>query len=165
MAFKGTLHLGQGKDEKYNLLRFSYTLNQRINPENGRPTSIAKGGILHATVETSNNTKLLEWMLDPSMVKNGTIQIDDRAIDGKSMRTIEFNDAFCVNYNEVFNAVNSQPMISELIISARCLNFSAGSTSLMLQNEWPGKYETESRSQSQGSQSSSDGYGNPSDMY
>lgn len=165
MAFKGTLQLGQGKDEKYNLLRFSYSLNQRINSENGRPVSIAKGGVLHLTVETSNNTKLLEWMLDPSMTKSGTIQIDDRAIDGKSMRTIEFDDAYCVNYNEVFNAVNSQPMISELVLSARRLNFSAGSTSLMLENEWPGKFDSESRSQGQSTQSGSEGYGNPSEMY
>ncbi len=162
MSFRGILNLDH---KHYNVLKLSYTLTQRVDII-GRPTSVAKGGIIHLTVETSNETDLLEWMISPSMIKSGDLVFEDRATEGKAMRTMYFNDAFCINYHEAFDSVNSQPMITDLTISARLLHF--GSGNLQLENDWPGEYAdgtAENAPASESSQADDGDVGNPSSMY
>ena len=137
MSFRGTLQIGIGGRENYNILKFSFSLFQQVDGA-GRPTSIPKGGVLHFTLESSSDIKVIEWMLSPTMTKSGSMIFSKRESEGGSMRSMYFNDAYCVNYHEEFDAVNTQPMYFEITLSARLINFGG---SLQLENQWPGEYD------------------------
>ncbi len=147
MSFQGKLQI-DGKP--FNLLKFKLGLNQSIDQHN-RPNSTSRGGVFSITIESSNNNAMLEWMISPSMMKNGTITFSRRD-NASSMRTVKFTDAFCVNYTENFDAINEHPMYIDLTISARVLDFGG---SLTITNNWPGSYaEASSDSGSSGTTTS-----------
>ena len=132
MSFQGKLEI-DGKP--FNLIKFNLGLNQSIDQHN-RPNATSRGGVFSITIESSNNNAMLEWMISPSMMKNGTITFSRRD-NASSMRTVRFTDAFCVNYTEHFDAVNEHPMSIDLTVSARVLDFGG---SLTITNNWPGSY-------------------------
>ena len=136
MSFQGKLEI-DGKP--FNLIKFSLGLNQSIDQHN-RPNSTSRGGVFSITIESSNNNAMLEWMISPSMMKNGTITFSRRD-NASSMRTVKFTDAFCVNYTEHFDAINEHPMSIDLTISSRVLDFGG---SLTITNNWPGSYSDSS---------------------
>ena len=73
MSFRGTLQIGIGGRENYNILKFSFSLFQQVDGAG------------------------IEWMLSPTMTKSGSMIFSKRESEGGSMRSMYFNDAYCVN--------------------------------------------------------------------
>jgi hypothetical protein len=128
MSFLAKLKLGS----EYNILTVEYDISQMMDHDN-RPTNIPKGGLIQVMIESSNNNELLEWMVHPTMLKNGQIDFFRRDANS-SMKTVEFTDAFCVYLKEIFTADGKTPMVTRLTISARELKI----RNLTISNPWPG---------------------------
>lgn len=141
MSFLAKLNLGGTID--YNILTVDYDVTQMLD-HNNRPNGAPKGGIINVRIESRSNTEILEWMIKPNMLKNGSIIFSKR--DASSpMRKVDFKDAFCVYLKEQFNAEGSTPMITNIMISARELIIS----NLVISNAWPGMKSNSTGSTSQ----------------
>lgn len=115
MSFKGVLSL----DEKlFNILRMDISFVQRVD-STGRPMANPEGGQISLTLESSEDSMIfLPWMLSPTAVKSGVIRFTKRD-NASSLKTIEFTDAYCINYQESFIAQGSDPMVIHMVLTAR----------------------------------------------
>ncbi len=120
--------------EDREVISVNYQFNQQIDVE-GQPTGTTRGGILTIKVKStdSGNTDLLDWVCDSYLAKNGTITWPRR--DGSTMKTLAFNDAYCVGYEETFDATNSQLQNEVITITCRQLTVT-GKGSVQYDNHW-----------------------------
>lgn len=83
------------------LLKVSYSFNQLMN-QIGEPSSIVYGGRITLTLASSGKNDLFAWAVLSDAQKDGQIELIDA--NGKVAKTIEFFEAWCINYNEKFTA-------------------------------------------------------------
>jgi hypothetical protein len=114
MSFLAKLVLGE---KEFVVLTADYEVSQTIG-RNNLPNQEPHLGLIRVTVETDNRADLFSWAMAPSMTKSGSIVFFRR--DAKSaLKTLNFTDAFCVSYREMFDAEGSIPMKANIVISAR----------------------------------------------
>ncbi len=96
----------------------SYSLHQESDVE-GRPSAVTRGGQIRVSVKSLNdgNTELFEWVCDPYTTKGGTIKFEKR--DGTPMKELKFEDAYLVEYEEVYDSIDAGSQIEEFTISAK----------------------------------------------
>lgn len=115
----------------FRVLNCSYNLD-RDTDFTGRPTGDVRGGIIRVELESSSNNEFFEWVISTFKQMNGKLDFykrDENAI----MRSLEFSDAYCVNYAEMFSAVGDSPMTMSVTISAKKIKMNAGEH----MNDWP----------------------------
>ena len=117
--------------EEMNVLQCGFGFSQSIDVT-GKPTSIPRGGDIKLVLESQGNTDLFDWMVLPTQTKSGIITFYRRDSMSK-FKTLEFVDAFCVEYYESFDHVGSNPLQISLSISAREMRLNDSS----FQNIWP----------------------------
>ncbi len=107
---------------------------ERSVDSRGYPTTEPMGvGIIKIVVASENDTLLFDWSTNKT-VKNGTIVFDGKYKYGSRMRKIEFKDAYCIGYREIFSSLATEPMRIELTISAREMTMEQ----VTYTNDWPG---------------------------
>lgn len=95
-----------------------------------KPCSLPDGGYIKLVLSGSHND-LLQWMLDPGMMKKGLIRYYSR--DGLSKtEDLEFWDCHCVGYNEGFTQFDSSPSTTEIVLSPGIFRFRGA----VLEKEW-----------------------------
>lgn len=114
-----------------NLLECSFSFSQQTD-HNGKPAARPKGGSIYLLIESKGETFLLDWMVSNTLTKSGTIIFYRRDALSK-LKELTFNDAYCVEYKEHFNASGENPMQIMLTLSARELRLN----STVYQNPWP----------------------------
>jgi len=89
-----------GKDREREVTSITYSLNQTVDKD-GQVTDVPRGGLIVMRMKALNkyNAKLFDWMCDKSRVEKGKILFHDTTT-GVIMKTIWFEDAYCVNYVE-----------------------------------------------------------------
>lgn len=89
-------------DENREVMKVCYAFNQAIDKE-GQMTGIVRGGTITVRVKALNNgnVHLVEWMLTSNMHKDGEIVFVETK-DRRPMRTVEFKEAYCVDYRDVW---------------------------------------------------------------
>ncbi|WP_109852713.1 type VI secretion system tube protein TssD [Aquimarina sp. AU58] len=127
MSFKAKFKVG-GKE--YNVLDCSYQLLQEVDPT-GRPSSVARGGMIQIKVESTGDTSLSDWMFNNFEMRSGSIVFLKRDTDATS-KEVEFIDAYAVKYKENFDAGDKTPMTEMITISSRVLKIGNGEHV----NEW-----------------------------
>lgn len=105
------------------VLTLDYALHQETDVE-GRPTAITRGGKLNLKVKSLNdgNTDFFAWACDPYISKSGSIEFQKR--DGTNMKTLKFEDAYLVDYQEVYDSVNEMYQHEIFTISAKKIDIS-----------------------------------------
>jgi hypothetical protein len=100
------------------VINLRYSLHQEVDVE-GRPTAIARGGKISVTVKSLNdgNTDLFEWACDPYVSKKGKIEFEKR--DGTNMKNLEFEDAYMVEYEELYNSIDAESQMEVFVMSAK----------------------------------------------
>jgi hypothetical protein len=98
------------------------TFNQATDAE-GQVTGLPRGGKIQMRVKALNdgNTNLLRWMIDKKLALGGRI-VFTNTTSGVLMKTIEFRDAYCVNYTEYWEDTVSNTALAhweEITISCR----------------------------------------------
>lgn len=130
MAFEARLDLDSLSDIR--VINFSYSLSRDID-HTGRPSGGIRGGTIQLSIESTKDTTLFEWITDPTVRKNGKIKVMDEASPGASMKDLEFEDAYIMDYNETFNWHGGENMIESFTLSAKKIVMGGGEHV----NEWP----------------------------
>jgi len=120
-------------DETMNVLKCSFSFEQGSDIT-GRPSQRPRGGQISVLIESTNKTDFLDWMISPNMVKDGEIIFYKRD-NLSSLKTIIFKEAYCLNYEEDFDAVSDQPLKTKIVISAKELKVK----DTTFKNNWPDK--------------------------
>jgi len=118
------------EDEEMNVLECSFQFTQNVGPD-GRPTELPRAGLIDLLLESTKNTNLLSWMVMPNTFKDGEIVFFDRD-NMSSNKTLTFYDAFCVSYQEVFNAEDTLPMKTRIAVTARAIDIN----DVSYENSW-----------------------------
>ncbi|MGO3184406.1 MAG: type VI secretion system tube protein TssD [Aequorivita sp.] len=128
MSFKAKLHLN-GKE--YNVLECSYELFQAVDAT-GRPSSVTRGGRIKVTIESTEDTSLVEWMFNNFERRDGSIKFLKRDNEATS-KELKFTEGYMVKYIETFDSTDTEPMNEALVISARIITMGSGDHV----NNWP----------------------------
>lgn len=127
MSFLSKLHID---GEEYNILEFNINFKQEIDTA-GKPIGSSKGGIINMTIEATQNSLFLSWMLNSDLTKDGKIIFYRRDALSK-MKELRFMKAFCINYHEQFTSTTEIPMKITMDLAAKELTF--GDASFL--NNW-----------------------------
>jgi hypothetical protein len=86
--------------EKREVATFKMIFNQATDVE-GQVTGLPRGGKITMRVKALNdgNSDLVRWMTDKKLALSGSI-IFENTTNGKLMKTLFFEDAYCVSYTE-----------------------------------------------------------------
>lgn len=117
--------------EEANILYCAFRFSQTTDAT-GRPSSIPQGGTVNLTVESTGKVDLFDWMISPMQKKSGTITFYRRDTMSK-LKTLDFTDAHCVDYNEVYQHDGDFPMQIGLVLSAKELKLNGSN----FKNNWP----------------------------
>jgi hypothetical protein len=127
MSFKLELDVA-GK--KVTVLNCSYALKQETDAT-GRPSTVTRGGKVNLTVESTGDTIFWDWMINNFERKDGKITFLKRDTNS-AMKTVEFKEAYLVDYRENFDAANEQPVTETFTLSARVISVGGSAH----ENEW-----------------------------
>ncbi|SHL17594.1 hypothetical protein SAMN05444266_102316 [Chitinophaga jiangningensis] len=131
MAFNAKIQLGS---KEYDVLQCSFSLNRDVDAK-GRPSSGVYGGTIHVEVESTEDTSVIESMVNNQYKPfSGKIIIKKTDEDAK-MKELTFSDSYIIQYNEGINVVGNHPMTLSFVISARTLKL--GNAEHV--NDWPGR--------------------------
>ncbi len=88
----------------------------------GRPESMPQGGLINVKLASTHETMFWEWMVSPTMMKEGYIRFYKH--DGMSKLTdLEFWDCYCVDYYELFDDSSNEPLELNLTFSPGIIRF------------------------------------------
>ncbi len=131
MAFKATLKMG-GKE--FDILHCNYAFRRDVDNK-GRPSSIIYGGTVQVVIESTEDTSLLESMVNNIYkAQNGSVIFKKSDEDAK-MKELQFTDAYIVQYTESLDVTGRSPMSISFTLSARTIKVSNAE----LVNDWPDK--------------------------
>jgi hypothetical protein len=130
MSFIAKLQL-QNEDE-ISVLRCGFRFNQNIDVT-GKAASRPMGGTINITLASINHPSLFEWMINTLQKKNGKITFI-RYDTMSKLKTLEFENALCVEYHETFDPANEHPIMLQLTLSAHTLRLE----DMVFKNNWPG---------------------------
>jgi len=128
MSFSVKLHL---EGEEINVLHCGFRFTQKTDAT-GKPTAIPQGGTINLVVEATGSTDLFDWMIHPTQTKNGSLTFYKRDSTSK-LKTLEFTDAHCVDYHEIFEHTGDKPLQISLTLSAREIKMNDSE----YKNNWP----------------------------
>jgi hypothetical protein len=117
--------------QKFRVLHCDFRFSQQLDIT-GKPVAVPLGGSITLQVESTASTEFFDWMISPVMTKSGSITFYRRDTNSK-LKTLEFADAHCVSYHEVFDHAGEHPMLVELILSAKSLKLNDSE----FKNNWP----------------------------
>lgn len=103
--------------ETMNVLDFQCRVEQSVD-KSGKPSADPSIGNIFIVVESTKSTLLFDWMISNTQTKNGKLTFFRRDAVSK-MRELEFNEAYCISYQESFNASTNLSMQIEFTISCK----------------------------------------------
>lgn len=116
------------------VLKLKYVLHQEADVE-GRPSAITRGGKIEVTVKSLNdgNTDFFDWVCDPYKTKSGELSFEKR--DGTNMKTLKFEEAYLVKYEELYDSIDENLQHEYFIISAKKISIG----DVVHENSWADK--------------------------
>ncbi|MEN7551942.1 type VI secretion system tube protein TssD [Rapidithrix thailandica] len=104
-------------DEVYNVIDCTYHFEQNVD-KNHKPSSIPRGGKISLLIESRGTAEFLRWMVEHIHTKDGKITFfrrDERA----RLFHLNFQKAYCIDYQEHFNHHSDVPMQIQMTISVK----------------------------------------------
>ena len=101
------------------VMMVTYAFNQATDIE-GQMSGIPRGGFITIKVKAMNdgNAELLNWMIDPSLGKDGKIAFIE-TVKGSKMKDIEFKTAYCIGFTELWEEGTGHS--EEIVISCKSI--------------------------------------------
>ena len=129
MSFLGNLYIDTNaledvklnSEQEFGLLNIKASFHQPVD-SNGKPNALPTGGYLYVQIEATSDKKsdqFMGWMMEADTAKNGIIVFSSQS--GTSSRILEFKNAFCIRYDEDFDASGATPMTISMVISAQTI--------------------------------------------
>lgn len=122
------------KGSEYDILRFNYKFQRDVDTK-GRPCSVYYGGEMFVQLESTDDMRLFQQMIDKDMpTVDGSIEV--LSGDGEiCVRRIEFKESYIYSHGEQIQCTSSLPMITTVSISPMRLDFN--NDTLRLDRKWP----------------------------
>lgn len=121
-----------GKSE-YDILRFNQKFQRDIDAK-GRPCSVYYGGEIVVQIESTDNVRLFEQMIDEDMpTVDGSIEVSS-GDDERCIRRIDFKEAYIYSYGEEMQVGSWLPMTTTIAISPMRLDYN---NLLKIDRRWP----------------------------
>jgi len=117
-------------DFEYNVLNCHLGMEQKLGA-NGAAVQKPTGGVVTFEVESTSSVDLFDWMVSSNKKRDGSVTFYRRDAMSR-MRTLEFFDAICFKYDEVFNGSDENAMKTRFSISARQIKMG----DVKVENEW-----------------------------
>lgn len=128
MAFRATLNLG-GKE--FDVLDCSYKLNRDVDAK-GRPSSNIYGGVVNVHVESTDDTSILEQMVNQFKPISGSI-VFKKGDEEAKMKELEWENGYIIGFEEDIDVVGAKPMSIKFSVSAQVLKMG----SAQFEQNWP----------------------------
>ena len=129
MSFNAKLKFA-GK-EGIDVLACDYALRRDVDAK-GRPASGVYGGTINLTVESTDDTSIIESMVNQYKPVDGTITFKKSDEDAK-MKELTFEKAYVIAFQESIDVTGSKPMQIDFTISAQTIKIGGAEH----KNEWP----------------------------
>ena len=128
MSFRSSLNLG-GKE--YDVLDCSYSLKRDVDSK-GRPSSNIYGGKITVRVESTEDTTILETMVNQFKPFNGSVVFKKGDEEGM-MKELTFENAYIIEFAEGIDIVGTAPMSICITISAQTIKIGGAE----YEENWP----------------------------
>lgn len=127
MALKAVMAI-EGVDTQFSVVECEYSMNQKVNPNNGLPEYGLNASQIVVTIVTpAKGRPLYEWMMDEFHFLNGIIRLVTNVNSHHpAYRHVWFENAKCVGLYEYFNNHNSVMMTTRLTIQPAKMGFCDG---------------------------------------
>lgn len=128
MAFRSTLNLG-GKE--FDVLQCNYKLKRDVDSK-GRPSSNIYGGEVLVEIESTEDTSILEQMVNQFNPISGSI-IFKKGNEESKMKELSWENGYIVSFEEGIDIVGSKPMVIRFTVSAQVIKIGNAS----FEQNWP----------------------------
>ncbi len=128
MAFRATLSLA-GKE--FDVLDCDYKLERDVDAK-GRPASNIYGGKVRVRVESTEDTSILEQMVNQFKPISGSI-IFKKGDEEAKMKELVWENGYIISFEESIDVVGSNPMSTSFIVSAQVLKIGGA----QYEQNWP----------------------------
>lgn len=130
MSFKATLKIGS---KEFDVISCNYALHREVDGK-GRPAGIVMGGTIDLSVESTDDTSIIESMVNNQHKPlDGTVTFKKSDEDAK-MKELSFQKGYVVRFAESFDTIGSQPMLVSFTISSQTIKIGGAEH----KNDWPG---------------------------
>ena len=130
MSFKATLKIGS---TEFDVISCNYALHREVDVK-GRPASVVYGGTINLSIESTEDTSLIETMVNNQhKTLDGTITWKKTDEDAK-LKELSFEKGYVVAYSETFSTGGGDAFLVNFTVSAQKLKI--GSAEHV--NDWPG---------------------------
>ncbi|HHU57796.1 MAG TPA: type VI secretion system needle protein Hcp [Bacteroidales bacterium] len=128
MAFRASLQLA-GKE--YDVLDCDYKLERDVDSK-GRPASNVYGGKIRVQVESTEDTAILEQMVNQFKPISGSI-VFKKGDEEAKMKELLWENGYIVSFEESIDVVGSRPMTTSFTVSAQVLKMGGA----QFEQNWP----------------------------
>ena len=128
MAFRATLNLG-GKE--FDVLECNYKLERDVDVK-GRPASNIYGGRVRVRVESTDDTSILEQMVNQFKPVNGSI-IFKKGDEEAKMKELMWENGYITSFEEGIQIHGASPMATTFEVSAQILKIGGAE----FEQNWP----------------------------
>lgn len=129
MSFNAKLKFS-GKDG-IDVLACDYKLTRDVDAK-GRPSSGVYGGTINLTIESTDDTSIIESMVNQYKPVDGTVTFKKSDEDAK-MKELSFEKAYVISFQESIDVKGAKPMQMDFTISAEKIKIGNAEH----KNEWP----------------------------
>lgn len=128
MAFRATLNFG-GKE--FDVLDCSFDFQRDVDSK-GRPSSNIYGGKIHLQVESTDDTTILENMINQFKPHAGGITFKKGDEEAK-MKELTWENGYITEYHEGIDIIGSTPMTVKFTVSAQVIKIGGA----QFEQNWP----------------------------
>lgn len=128
MAFKATLTIG---NKEFDVQKCNYELRRDVDSK-GRPSSDIYGGIIDVTLESTEDTSIIESMVNQFKPGSGSI-IFNRGDEESKMKELIWENGYIISFKEGIDVIGKQPMTLSFQVSAQVLKIGEA----QLEQNWP----------------------------
>ena len=129
MSFNAKLKFGN--KDGIDVLACAYKLHRDVDAK-GKPASGVYGGTINFTVESTEDTSIVESMVNQYKPIDGSVIFKKSEEDAK-MKELTFEKGYVINYFESIDVKGNKPMQIEFTISAQKIKIGNAEH----KNEWP----------------------------
>ena len=128
-SFRASLEFG---GNEYDVLYSNFEFSRNTDSK-GKPSSNVLGGRVHLVIESTEDTTVIESMLNGQFKPVEGKIIFKKTDEDAKMKEVTFKNAYVVNYKETLDVTNDVPMRIDVTFSAE--EISVGDATL--DNRWP----------------------------
>lgn len=128
MAFRATLNLGS---KSFDVLDCKYNLKRDVDSK-GRPSSNIYGGQIRVHVESTEDTSILEQMINQFKPISGSV-VFKKGDEEAKMKELTWENGYIVEFDEDIDIVGSRPMTITFVVSAQIIKIGGA----QFEQNWP----------------------------